>query len=157
VTDRRGVSAASAHPGITAGRRPDAGSGTALRLASLAGAAAATAFVGLVDPARAGVYPLCPSRVLLGLDCPACGGLRGAHDLVHGRVVEALDHNLLLPGFVAVLGIALALWLGPLVGRPARSLRLPRGASVAALTLLAAFTLLRNLPLAPLEFLAAGP
>jgi Protein of unknown function (DUF2752) len=122
----------------------------------LAAVAGATAYVGLVDPSGRGVYPLCPSRVLFGVDCPACGGLRGAHDLLRGQVGQALDHNLLLPGFLAVLGVALALWLLPLVGRPARTLRLPRWATVGAVALVGAFTVARNLPLAPLEFLGSG-
>lgn len=126
------------------------------RWATLAGAAVATAFVGLVDPSRGGAYPVCPSRLLLGLDCPACGGLRGTHDLLHGHVLEALDHNLLLPGFLAVLGVALALWLRPLVGRPAGTLLVPRWATVAAVAVVVAFTVLRNLPLAPLELLGSG-
>ena len=107
-------------------------------------------------PLDAGVYPLCPSRLLFGVDCPACGGLRGTHDLLRGHVGQALDHNLLLPGFLAVLGVALALWLLPLVGRPAGTLRLPRWATVGAVALVAAFTVARNLPLAPLEFLGSG-
>jgi Protein of unknown function (DUF2752) len=127
-----------------------------VRWATLAAVAGATAYVGLVDPSGRGVYPLCPSRLLFGVDCPACGGLRGTHDLLRGHVGQALDHNLLLPGFLAVLGVALALWLLPLVGRPAGTLRLPRWATVGAVALVAAFTVARTLPLAPLEFLGSG-
>jgi hypothetical protein len=130
--------------------------GGGVRWATLAAVAGATAYVGLVDPSGRGVYPLCPSRLLFGVDCPACGGLRGTHDLLRGHVGQALDHNLLLPGFLAVLGVALALWLLPLVGRPAGTLRLPRWATVGAVALVAAFTVARNLPLAPLEFLGSG-
>ena len=130
--------------------------GGGARWATLAAVAGATAYVGLVDPSGGGVHPLCPSRALFGVDCPACGGLRGTHDLLSGHVGQALDHNLLLPGFLAVLGVALALWLLPLVGRPAGTLRLPRWATVGAVALVAAFTVARNLPLAPLEFLGSG-
>ena len=126
------------------------------RWATLTAVAGATAYVGLVDPAQRGVYPLCPSRLLFGVDCPACGGLRGTHDLLRGHVGQALDHNLLLPGFLAVLAVVLALWLLPLVGRPARSLTVPRWATLGTLALLAAFTVARNLPVASLEFLASG-
>ena len=130
--------------------------GGGARWATLAAVAAAAAYVGVVDPSGRGVYPLCPSRLLFGIDCPACGGLRGTHDLLRGHVGQALDHNLLLPGFLAVLGVALALWLLPLVGRPAATLRLPRWATVGAVALVAAFTVARNLPLAPLEFLGSS-
>jgi Protein of unknown function (DUF2752) len=130
--------------------------GTVARWATLAALAAATAFVGLVDPSRGGLYPQCPSRLLFGIDCPACGGLRGTHDLLHGHIGRALDHNLLLPGFLAVLGIVVALWLLPLVGRPAVTLTVPRWARIGAVAVAIAFTVARNLPVAPLEFLASG-
>lgn len=126
------------------------------RLAALGGALALVTYVGLVDPDRGGAYPLCPSRRLLGLDCPGCGGLRGTHALLHGRVVEALDHNLLLPVILAVAAAAFALWLLPLAGRPARTLRLPRWAVIGACVVGGAFALLRNLPVSGLEFLASA-
>ena len=126
------------------------------RVAGLAAALGATAYVGLVDPSEGGAFPLCPSRVVLGLDCPACGGLRGIHDLLHGDVVSALDHNLLLPVLLAVFGVAFALWLRPLVGRPARPVRLPRWVVVAGTVVAVTFAVLRNLPVAGLEFLASG-
>jgi hypothetical protein len=138
---------------VTAPARP-AAAGRASRVAGLTAGVAATAYIALVDPSGGGVYPLCPTR-LLGLDCPACGGLRGTHDLLHGRLGEALDHNLLLPGFLAFAALAFGLWLLPLVGRPAGVLRPPRWAAAAAIVLVAGFAVLRNLPLAGLEFLAS--
>ena len=73
------------------------------RVTGLVTAGAAVAYVGFVDPATRGIYPPCPSRLLLGVDCPGCGGLRGTHDLLHGDVAGALDHNLLLIPFLAML------------------------------------------------------
>ena len=128
----------------------------AARALALAGLAAATGLVALVDPEGGGPYPPCPSRTLFGLDCPGCGGLRGTHDLLHGHVVSALDHNLLLPVVLAVLAAMLGLWLLPLVGRPARTLRPPRWAMTTAVVVVAAFTVLRNLPVPGLEWLGSG-
>lgn len=128
----------------------------ATRALTLAALAAATGLVALVDPEGGGPYPPCPSRTLFGLDCPGCGGLRGTHDLLHGHVLSALDHNLLLPAVLAVLATMLGLWLLPLVGRPARTLRPPRWATTAAMASVAAFTVLRNLPVPGLEWLASG-
>lgn len=152
----------SGHP-VPPGHGPDhgpaghAGRGLrASRLAGLAAAAGVVAYVGLVDPSRGGAYPVCPSRVILGLDCPGCGGLRGTHDLLNGDVVGALDHNLLLPVLLAAFGVAFALWLRPLVGRAPRPLRLHRWWVVAGVVVALGFTVLRNLPVAGLEFLAAG-
>jgi hypothetical protein len=129
---------------------------TGARVAVLASAAAVTGMVRVVDPARGGVYPVCPSRLLLGVDCPGCGGLRATHDLLHGHVGQALDHNLLAPAVLVVAAVALGLWLLPLVGRPARTLHPPRWAVVAALVVVVAFTVLRNLPVPALAWLGSG-
>jgi hypothetical protein len=127
----------------------------AARLATLAALGALTGYVYLAEPGADGVYPPCPSRTVLGLDCPACGGLRGTHALLHGRVGEALDHNLLLPLLLGGLGVVLALWLLPLIGRPERRLRLPTWAWVGLTGLLVAFAVARNLPFDSLEYLAS--
>ena len=126
------------------------------RAAGLAAAAGVTAYVGLVDPSSGGAYPLCPSRALLGVDCPACGGLRGTHDLLHGDVVAALDHNMLLPALLAVYAVTFGSWLRPLVGRAARPVSVPRWVVTTGIVVAVAFTVLRNLPVAGLEFLASG-
>jgi hypothetical protein len=126
------------------------------RLAGLSGVAGATVYVGLVDPAAGGAYPVCPSQALFGIDCPACGGLRGTHALLNGDIGGALDHNLLLPLLLTLPAVAVALWLLPLLGRAVPRVRLPRWSLVAAGAAAAGFTVLRNLPVAGLEFLASG-
>jgi hypothetical protein len=127
------------------------------RAAALAGAVGAVAYVGLVDPGSGtGLFPPCPSRMLLGIDCPACGGLRGTHDLLHGDVVGALDHNLLLPLLLALYAYAAVVAFAPLVGRVVRPLHPPRWALVAGAVVLATFTVVRNLPVAGLELLGSG-
>ena len=127
------------------------------RVAALVGAVGAVAYVGLADPGSgAALYPPCPSRALLGLDCPACGGLRGTHDLLHGDLIGALDHNPLLPLLLALYAYAAVVFFAPLVGRVVRPLRPPRWVLVAGGVVLAAFAILRNLPVAGLEFLGSG-
>jgi uncharacterized protein DUF2752 len=126
------------------------------RLLAAGSVAAATTLVALVDPGGGGPYPRCPSRLLLGIDCPGCGGLRGTHDLLHGHVLQALDHNLLLPFILGLMATALGLWLLPLVGRPARTLHPPRWAIAAACVVVVAFTVLRNLPVPALAWLGSG-
>lgn len=147
----------SAHPAHHHVDAPGApGDRRVSRLAGLAAAVGITAYVGLVDPSTGGAYPLCPSRLVFGLDCPACGGLRGTHDLLNGDIVGALDHNLLLPLLLVAHAAVLLLWMRPLVGLPARPVRLPRGTVAAGLAVAGIFTVLRNLPVAGLEFLASG-
>lgn len=126
------------------------------RAAGLAAAAGVTAYVGMVDPSSGGAYPLCPSRALLGIDCPACGGLRGTHDLLGGDIVGALDHNLLLPVLLVVYAVAIGLWLRPLLGRAIRPVRVPRWLLTTGIVVAVGFTVLRNVPVAGLEFLGSG-
>jgi Protein of unknown function (DUF2752) len=133
----------------SAARRPWA------RLGGLAAVAGVTAYVGLVDPSRGGAYVVCPSQLFLGVDCPACGGLRGTHDLLHGDVGAALDHNVLLPVWLGLYAALLGLWLVPLLGRAAPAVRPPRWLVVGGIVLAVGFTVLRNLPVAGLEFLAS--
>jgi hypothetical protein len=122
---------------------------------TLAGFAAFTGYVYLMDPDKGGVYPQCPSRVLLGIDCPACGGLRGTNALLHGRVREALDHNLLLPLLLTAIAVGLGSWMLPLVGRPERQLRVPRWLLVTLAVVVVAFTVARNLPGPRFAYLAS--
>ena len=112
------------------------------------------AYVALVDPARGGLYPRCPSRLVLGLDCPFCGGLRGTHDLLHGDLAGALDHNLLLPAYLVAAAVIGVCYLLPLTGRPVPRVRLPRWALIGAAAMVVSFTVARNLP--GFDYLASG-
>jgi hypothetical protein len=67
-------------------RRPVAVVGVAV-------AAATAVLLYSYDPASLSGLPLCPLRALTGLLCPLCGGLRAAHALMHGRMLEAVALN----------------------------------------------------------------
>lgn len=107
--------------------------------------AGAVGYVGVIDPHRPGSpFPLCPFRLLTGWDCPACGGLRMLHDLLHADLpAAAMDNVFLLAGIPL-----LAAWI--LVGRNRGQPMplMPALAVIAAVT--TAWTLLRNLPGFPL-------
>ncbi|MFP5256295.1 MAG: DUF2752 domain-containing protein [Acidimicrobiia bacterium] len=124
------------------------------RAASLAaGAVAACAVLAVADPADGGLYPRCPTQVLLGADCPACGTLRGLHSLSRGRLAEALDHNLLLLVAVPVGALVWLALVGQALGRPVR-VPAPPGWAVPALVIVAvAFTVARNVGLGGLAWL----
>jgi hypothetical protein len=47
----------------------------------------------LFDPATAGFYPPCLFRSLFGFQCPGCGSLRAAHQLLHGDFAAAWALN----------------------------------------------------------------
>jgi hypothetical protein len=85
---------------------------------------------------------------MTGLYCPACGGLRMVHDLLHGDVSLALHDNTVaiaavIVGFAAWLNWAVSQWRGrPAPGRPA-------WLSPAIIAVLAVWMVVRNLPWAP--------
>jgi hypothetical protein len=120
------------------------------------GALAGCAVVALADPAEAGIYPTCPTHALLGVDCPACGTLRGLHAALRGDVLGALDHNLLL---LVALPFGLLLWgrwVLEATGSPSRGpqpLRWPAWVVPVVVTVLVAFAILRNLPISSLVWL----
>jgi len=46
-------------------------------------------------PASNHFYPRCIFHSVTGLDCPGCGSQRAASALLKGRIIEALDYNML--------------------------------------------------------------
>lgn len=105
----------------------------------------ALAYVGIGDPhSPSFLFPSCPFNALTGLLCPACGGLRMTHDLLHGDLAAAWVDNAF-----ALVGLPLLLaWL--LIrrrqGRPAFTVP----AYVVMITAVLAWTVVRNLPGFPL-------
>ena len=113
-------------------------------------AGAATGFLYLVNPHHHQVFLPCPFRLITGLYCPFCGGLRMVHDLAHGHLAAALhDDALALP----VLLVAVLAWLnlaaGCWRGRPVVRMRRPAWLWPAVAVVLVAWTVLRNLPFSP--------
>jgi hypothetical protein len=107
--------------------------------------AGSLAYIGLADPHRPGfLYPTCPFKMLTGWDCPACGGLRMTHDVLHGDLAAAVTDNLFV-----LLGLPLlAVWL---LVRWRRGKRLMPASAVITLVIAAtAWTIVRNWPGFPL-------
>ncbi len=108
-------------------------------------AVGALAYVGLADPHRPGsLFPPCPFKLLTGLNCPACGGLRMTHDLLHGDLAAAVVDNVFL-----LIGVpALALWVFWRIRQGQRAFTLP---AIVVVTVAAiAWTVVRNMPGFPL-------
>ncbi len=128
-------------------------------------AVVATGYVALVDPHRAGRYPVCPLYLLTGMYCAGCGGLRATHDLLHGDLAGAWGMNPLWVLVAPVLVVLLGAWIvrrwrsaGAAAGAEASSpsLSLPASRRSAAwlplvvLAVLVVYSVLRNVPaLAP--------
>ena len=103
------------------------------------------AYVGIADPHRRGsVFPPCPFKLMTGWNCPACGGLRMTHDLLHGNLTAAVvDNVFLLIGIPAIF--LWALWRRR-TGKPIADVPLYVVVGLAALS----WTVVRNLPGFPL-------
>jgi hypothetical protein len=106
-------------------------------LAVAATAAGGCAVVWMANPTVPGaILPVCPTKALLGIDCPGCGSLRMIYSLLHFDLASAVHYNAL--GLVAVL---LLLWsfgvwtYGRLIGRQVRSWQHLRWSAPTALAL----------------------
>lgn len=125
---------------------------SAFRLWLIGGAcvvAAATALVILFsfDPSAHRFYPRCTFHAVTGLDCPGCGGLRAAHQLLHGNFRAAFALNPLVVAGLPVFLFLAAGWFIPRVAErpPWKIANSPKVAyGIAAVVI--AFGVLRNLP-----------
>jgi len=128
--------------------RPQGRARRAARAPVLA-AAAVVAFTGVValsNPFAHHLTPPCPFHAVTGLWCPLCGGTRAVWAASHGQFRLMLQANALLP----LIAIGVAWWWLAWLGRATGWWRLPalRGRAVGTIvvTVLIAFTVLRNLP-----------
>ena len=119
---------------------------------------ASTAVLFLFDPAGHRFYPPCLFHALTGAYCPGCGSLRAVHQLLHGRLLAAVDLNPLAVACLPFVGYALvSQGMLALRGRGLRAI----GAGVAPaywthllLGMIVAFWVMRNIPAQPFSWLA---
>lgn len=117
-------------------------------LVTVGALATGAAALHLRDPHAQGSWGYCPSRVLFGISCPGCGGLRAVNDLTHGDLLAAASSNLLFVASLPLIAWVVVRWvLGAWSGQPYR----PRWAAsrafqVAAVSAVVLFTVLRNTP-----------
>ena len=101
------------------------------------------------DPAEP--MPVCPTKLLTGLDCPACGSLRMVYALLHGRWSAAVHDNVVMLACAPLIGLLWLRWtLAAVRGRPFQ-VRIGRRGAVAVLTLAVVWMVVRNLPGFPLR------
>lgn len=113
-------------------------------------AVGATVLVGcavaaLWNPGDAGGFASCPTKTLLGVDCPFCGGTRAVAQLTRGNFARAADHNVVV---VALAPIALAVWTvwmwSSITGRTMPTIKMKAWHGYAIATFLLVFTVVRN-------------
>jgi len=107
--------------------------------------------VWIADPTTpGGILPVCPTKALLGIDCPGCGSLRMLYSVMHGDLLAACRFNALGLVALVLLAAAFVTWTyGRVVGRQILSWQHHRWSAVAALVLVTVWFVVRNLPFAP--------
>lgn len=128
---------------------PPIRAGKAGTLAAAGALGAACVYTALVNPNTSGAYPQCPLRLVTGVDCALCGGLRATHALLGGDLIEAAGRNLLL-----VLLAPLAVYAGAQWMLAPWGVRLPRlpvrpWMGIALLAVAAVYSVVRNLSWGP--------
>jgi hypothetical protein len=123
--------------------------GAPLLVAASATLVGAAIWVG--DPTTPhGLLPVCPTKALLGIDCPGCGTLRMLYWLMHGNLVAAARFNALGLVAVALLVWAYLAWTyGRLTGKRMTSWQHQRWAPAVTLVLTLAWFAVRNIPFPP--------
>jgi Protein of unknown function (DUF2752) len=109
----------------------------------------------LVPPDAGSFLPRCTLHETTGLHCPGCGGSRAVYALMHGDLLQAAAYNLYF-----VLALPFLLWWGgygvwatiqgKLFGPP----RMRPWLYTFIWVTLIAFSILRNINIAPFNFLA---
>lgn len=127
--------------------------GAPLVVAASATIACAAIWAG--DPTTpGGPLPVCPTKALLGIDCPGCGSLRMLYSLMHGNVGAAARFNALaLVASVLLVWAYLAWTYGRVAGRHIRSWQHWRWSPMVTLCLVATWFVVRNIPIEPFNWL----
>ena len=115
----------------------------------LALGAAACAVLLLIPPGspHAKWLPRCMFHQMTGLYCPGCGATRALSAMLQGDVLASLHNNLLLFPLLALIAY--------LFMKPQTTFKRP--VAVAIIAIIVAFTVLRNIPVAPFTYLAPIP
>jgi hypothetical protein len=135
------------------GRATGPALGQRLRAPVLVAAAAGLvcAAVLLGDPTTpGGLLPVCPTRLLLGLDCPGCGTLRMLYALLHGDLAAAARYNALtLTALLLAMPVYVVWTYRRMTGRRTLRWHGTRWAVPVVIVLTSAWFVVRNLPFSP--------
>ena len=114
-------------------------------------AAGACAVIWIGDPTTPGGFlPVCPTKALLGIDCPGCGTLRMIYSLLHGDFVAAVRFNALAVVALGLLIVAYLVWTyGQAVGRKFAGWQHHRWAAMVTMVAVTVWFVVRNLPFEP--------
>lgn len=102
-----------------------------------------------------GLFLRCPFHLVTGLHCPGCGSQRAAHDLLHFRIGEALQHNVMMVVVVLViLSKGYAIISKRFFPKYYYNLGHKSYFTIGLVSIVFAYWILRNVPIAPFTSLA---
>lgn len=108
-----------------------------------------TAFYFFWNPIDITFMPTCTFKNLTGFYCPGCGGQRAFHALLNGNFAEAFHDNLLIFIVIPITFYKIMLELN---GSASKDVFIWRSNGICIfLSLLFFFTIIRNIPLFPLN------
>ena len=111
---------------------------------------AGAVYLFVFEPGRSGFFPVCPFRLVTGLQCPGCGTTRALHELMHGHLLAAFMLNpLLLLALPFLLYAFLRYSVIVLRGRVPRHNALPAPYIYAIFFVIVGFWIFRNTPFYP--------
>ena len=115
------------------------------------GAGLGCAAILLGDPTTpGGPLPVCPTKLLFGIDCPGCGSMRMIYSVLHGNLAAAAHYNAVALAALPLLVLAWANWTaGRWRGRPVRSWQQWRWAPAITLVVTVVWWVVRNIPVEP--------
>lgn len=139
-------------PGVSARLRAVLSRGLAAPVGTAALAVAAATVIYLGNPTDSHNHlPVCPSKLLFGIDCPGCGSLRMIYSLLHGDLPAALHYNAVAVVALPLLGWSWLTWTRARARgqvRP-RSWQHWRWSPTIVLVVVLTWGVLRNLPFHP--------
>jgi hypothetical protein len=152
---------ADAVPALDLTVGPPAGPSRRVRWLSAAGAVgvctAGLAYIWTFNPnVASSPYPQCLFKAATGLDCPGCGGTRAVYSLLHGDWAGAADHYALIYLVAPLMVYFLARFVLDQFGVRLPAPQASRWMGYAAVGVLLAFTVVRNLPFGPFHYLGSG-
>ncbi|MEB3218811.1 MAG: DUF2752 domain-containing protein [Nostocales cyanobacterium 94392] len=116
-------------------------------------------FAGIIlyylNPAASQLYPPSPFRAITGLYCPGCGSLRAIHQLLHGHFLAALDLNPLMVLATPYLIYSFISYTSPVIlGQKIPQVYIKPAWIWWFLKIVLVYWVLRNIPVAPFNWLA---
>ncbi len=108
------------------------------------------------DPSLNKFFPPCPFLTLTGLYCPGCGSQRALHDILHGHIFAAADHNILFVLFMPLILFSAVVAINNIFNKKKIVQHIFNSTifTFVVLILVTLFWVSRNIPVKPFLYLA---